>query len=45
LMNEIWYDERNLASFCKVLGKFSYKNSKSIACLLNDVEFPTRAIY
>ena len=28
LMNEIWYDERNLVSFCKVLGKFSYKKFK-----------------
>ena len=43
-MNEVWYDEGNLASFCKVLGKFSYKNSKSIACLLDDIEFPTKAI-
>ena len=43
-MNEIWYDEGNLASFCKVLGKFSYKNSKSIACLLDDIEFPTKAM-
>jgi hypothetical protein len=31
-MNEIWYDERNLASPCKVLGNFSFqKKSKSIA--------------
>ena len=43
-MNEIWYDEGNLASFCKVLGKFYYKNSKSIACLLDDIEFPIKAI-
>ena len=27
-MNEIWYNERNLVSFCKVLGKFSYKKFK-----------------
>ena len=44
IMNEIWCDEGNLASFCKVLGKFSYKNSRSIACLLDDIEFPTKAI-
>ena len=28
LMNEIWYDEGNLASFCKVLEKISYKKFK-----------------
>jgi hypothetical protein len=42
LMNEIWYDERNLASLCKVLGNFifqKFKNSKSIAWLLDDAKF------
>ena len=43
-MNEIWCDEGNFASFCKVLEKISYKNSKSITCLLGDIEFPTKAI-
>ena len=27
-MNKIWYDERNLAPFCKVLEKFYYKKFK-----------------
>ena len=44
-MNKIWYDKRNIASFCKVLEKISNKNSKSIACLLDDVEFPTKGPY
>ena len=28
MINEIWYDEKNIASFCKVFGKFSYKKFK-----------------
>ena len=43
-MNEIWHNEKNLASFCKILEKFSYKKSKSIAYLLDDIKFPTKAI-
>jgi hypothetical protein len=38
-MNEIWHDERNLASLYKVLGFLSFKNSKSIGRLLNDAKF------
>ena len=36
--------KETLLLFAKYLGKFSYKNSKSIACLLDDIEFPTKYI-